>query len=169
MAFDWLAALLTANQELHLKIVVGYPCFYPRIALVAPIPGGEFLCENIIYFAFCIISHQLDGTGKGFPLGRQGHISPTLSSCWCQKPGSCFSNVSQALQNNNIRNHIYSENLKVNFVHVPKAWLWALIQIFGLKLSEVGRFLQYANFEIIFWTARETLVKHPPRHLVLLE
>ena len=35
---DWLAAVLAANQKLHLKIVVSYPCFYPRIALVALTP-----------------------------------------------------------------------------------------------------------------------------------
>ena len=40
MASDWLTALLAANQKLHLKIVVSYPCFYPRIALVAPTPDG---------------------------------------------------------------------------------------------------------------------------------
>ena len=40
MASDWLTALLAANQKLHLKIVVSYPCFYPRIALVAPTPEG---------------------------------------------------------------------------------------------------------------------------------
>ena len=34
MASDWLAALLAANQRLHLKIVVSYPCFYTKIALV---------------------------------------------------------------------------------------------------------------------------------------
>ena len=39
VAFDWLAALLTANQKLHLKIVVSYPCFYPRKALVVLTPG----------------------------------------------------------------------------------------------------------------------------------
>ena len=41
MASDWLAALLAANQKLRLKIVVSYPCFYPRIAFVAPTPGGQ--------------------------------------------------------------------------------------------------------------------------------
>ena len=40
MASDWLAALLAANQKLHLKIVVNYPCFYPWIALVGPTPAG---------------------------------------------------------------------------------------------------------------------------------
>ena len=34
-----LSALLAANQKLHLKIVVGYPCFYPRKTLVALTPG----------------------------------------------------------------------------------------------------------------------------------
>ena len=42
MASDWLAALLAANQKLHLKIVVSYPCFYPRIVLVAPTPCQIF-------------------------------------------------------------------------------------------------------------------------------
>ena len=42
MASDWLAALLAANQKLHLKIVVSYPCFYPRIALVTLTPDVYF-------------------------------------------------------------------------------------------------------------------------------
>ena len=42
MASDWLAALLAANQKLHLKIVVSYPCFYPRIALVTLTPVLQY-------------------------------------------------------------------------------------------------------------------------------
>ena len=34
MASDRLAALLPANQKLHLKTKVSYPCFYPGIALI---------------------------------------------------------------------------------------------------------------------------------------
>ena len=48
-----------------------------------------------------------------------------------------------------------------NFVRVPKAWLWAHLQSFSLKFSQV-RFLRYTNFERKFWRARETLVKRPP-------
>ena len=40
---------------------------------------------------------------------------------------------------------------------MPKAWLWAYVQSFSLKFSQV-RFLEYSNFERIFWRARETLV-----------
>ena len=49
-----------------------------------------------------------------------------------------------------------------NFVCVPKAWLWAHIQSFSLKFWSQALFLQYTNFERIFWRARETLVKQPP-------
>ena len=49
-----------------------------------------------------------------------------------------------------------------NFVRVPKAWLWAHVQSFSLKFSSQVLFLQYTNFERIFWRARETLVKQPP-------
>ena len=49
-----------------------------------------------------------------------------------------------------------------NFVHVPKAWLWAHIQIFSFKLSYEVRFLQYTNFERISWRAHKRLVKQPP-------
>ena len=49
-----------------------------------------------------------------------------------------------------------------NFVCVPKAWLWAHVQSFSLKFSSEVWFLQYTNFEIISWRARETLVKQPP-------
>ena len=42
VASDWLAALLAANQKLHLKIVVSYPCFYPRIALVTLTPVLQY-------------------------------------------------------------------------------------------------------------------------------
>ena len=43
MASDWLAVLLAVNQKLHLKTatLVSYPCFYPRIALVALTPGWQ--------------------------------------------------------------------------------------------------------------------------------
>ena len=37
----WLTAMLAAYQKLHLKFVVTYPCFYPRIALVALTPGRQ--------------------------------------------------------------------------------------------------------------------------------
>ena len=168
MASDWLAALLTANQELHLKILVGYPCFYPRIALVALTPGGEFLCENIIYFASSIISHHLDGTGKGYLLGRQGHISPTLSSCWCQKPGSCFSNVSQALQNNIARNHIYSENLKVKLCTCAQSMALGLHTQFQLEIIISSTISAICKFRDNILDSSGN-VSETPRHLVLLE
>ena len=40
VASDWLAALLAANQKLHLRIVFSYPCFYPRVTLVTLTPGS---------------------------------------------------------------------------------------------------------------------------------
>ena len=49
-----------------------------------------------------------------------------------------------------------------NFVRGPKAMLWAHVQSFSLKFSSQVLFLQYTNFERIFWRARETLVKQPP-------
>ena len=49
-----------------------------------------------------------------------------------------------------------------NFVRVPKALLRAHVQSFSLKFSSQVLFLQYTNFERIFWRARETLVKQPP-------
>ena len=51
VASDWLTALLAANQKLHLKIVVSYPCFYPRIALVAPTPA----CQTFVNITDTII------------------------------------------------------------------------------------------------------------------
>ena len=48
------------------------------------------------------------------------------------------------------------------FVRVPKARLSAHLQCFSLKFSSQVLFVQYTNFEIIFWRARETLVKQPP-------
>ena len=48
------------------------------------------------------------------------------------------------------------------FVRVPKARLWAYVQSFSLKFSSQVLFMQYTNFERIFWRARETLVKQPP-------
>ena len=48
------------------------------------------------------------------------------------------------------------------FVRVPKARLWAHVQSFSLKFSSQVLFVQYTNFERIFWRARETLVKQPP-------
>ena len=48
------------------------------------------------------------------------------------------------------------------FVRVPKARLWAHLQSFSLKFSSQVIFMQYTNFEIIFWRAREMLVKQPP-------
>ena len=49
-----------------------------------------------------------------------------------------------------------------NLVGVPKAWLWAHVQSFSLKFWSQALFLQYTNFERIFWRARKTLVKQPP-------
>ena len=49
-----------------------------------------------------------------------------------------------------------------NLVRVPKAWLWAHVQSFNLKFWSQALFLQYTNFERIFWRARKTLVKQPP-------
>ena len=46
-----------------------------------------------------------------------------------------------------------------NFVRTPKAWLWAHVQSFSMKFSSEVRFMQYTNFERIFWRARETFVK----------
>ena len=40
--------------------------------------------------------------------------------------------------------------------------LWAHVQSFSLKFSSQVLFVQYTNFEIIFWRAGETLVKQPP-------
>ena len=51
-----------------------------------------------------------------------------------------------------------TRTLSCYFVYMPKAWLWAHIQIFTYKV----RFLQYAYFEKIFWRACKTLVKQPP-------
>ena len=48
-----------------------------------------------------------------------------------------------------------------NFVRMSKAWLRAHVQSFSLKFSSQVLFLQYTNFERIFWRARETLVKQP--------
>ena len=52
--------------------------------------------------------------------------------------------------------------LSWNFVHVHKAWVWAHVQSFSLKFWSQALFLQYTNFERIFWRARETFVKQPP-------
>ena len=52
-----------------------------------------------------------------------------------------------------------------NLVRVPKAWLWAQVQSFSLKFWSQALFLQYTNFERIFWRARKTLVKQPPGSL----
>ena len=52
-----------------------------------------------------------------------------------------------------------------NFVRVPKAWLWAHVQSFSLKFASQVLFLQYTNFERIFWRAREMLVKQPPGNI----
>ena len=49
VASDWLAALLAANQKLHLKIVVSFPCFYPRIALVARTPGQSLMVSEPLH------------------------------------------------------------------------------------------------------------------------
>ena len=48
-----------------------------------------------------------------------------------------------------------------NFVHKPKAMLWAHIQIFSLKLSPQMWFLALCIFARLFWRAPETLVKQP--------
>ena len=40
------------------------------------------------------------------------------------------------------------------FVRVPRAWLWAHAQSFGLTFSSEVQFLQNTNFERIFWRAR---------------
>ena len=44
-------------------------------------------------------------------------------------------------------------------------WLWAHVQNISLKFSQEVGFLQhmYINFKRIYWRARGTLVKHPPR------
>ena len=55
MASDWLAALLAANQKLHLKIAVSYPCFKPRIVLVAITPG-------IFIFHNSSVIHEVEST-----------------------------------------------------------------------------------------------------------
>ena len=55
MASDWLAALLVANQKLHLKILVIYPCFYPRIALVALIPGRHSTDYNNVHKIYIVL------------------------------------------------------------------------------------------------------------------
>ena len=75
--------------------------------------------------------------------------------------GGCFTNVSRALQNNlakiNIcrKSHLWWE-FQAETLHVcPK-------RVFSLKFSWEVRFLQYTNFERMFWRARETLVKQPP-------
>ena len=47
VASDWLAAVLAANQKLHLKIVVSYPCFYSRIVLVVLTPAGHSKMEHL--------------------------------------------------------------------------------------------------------------------------
>ena len=49
-----------------------------------------------------------------------------------------------------------------NFVHVPIAWLRPLVQTFSWEFSLEARFLQWTDFEIIFWRTEETLVKHTP-------
>ena len=46
-------------------------------------------------------------------------------------------------------------------IHMTKAWLWTQVQSFSQKLSWKVQFLQYTNFDRIFWKARETLVKQP--------
>ena len=48
MASDWLTALLAANQKLHLKIVVSYPCFHPWILLVAPTLGVDAISNGVV-------------------------------------------------------------------------------------------------------------------------
>ena len=54
-----------------------------------------------------------------------------------------------------------------NFVHVPKAWLWAHIQSFSLKFSSEVSFLQYTNFERLSRWAHKTW--NTPWHIQVLK
>ena len=91
--------------------------------------------------------------------------------CWVRnilgESGVCFTNVSRALQNNlakigNARNHIFDKNFKLKFCTCAQSMAWVHIQSFSLKFSWGVWFLQYTNFERIFWRVRETLVKQSP-------
>ena len=100
----------------------------------------------------------------------------SASDKWSQKclagvvkggPGGCFTNVSRAPQNilakiHYTRNHIYGENFNLKICTCAQSKAWAHVQSFSLKFSSQVLFVQYTNFEIIFWRARETLVKQPP-------
>ena len=85
----------------------------------------------------------------------------------CQSPGGCFTNVLWALQNNlakiySVKNHIFSENFKLKLCTCAQSMALGTRTKFQLEILIKRRFLQYTNFEIIFWRARETLVKQPP-------
>ena len=97
VASDWLAALLAANQKLHLKIVVSYPCFYPRIALVALTPGGKMSYYKP--FVRGITSYQW------IPLTK-GHWCGTLiRDVACKRPGGAAPAGNLATPTGNFAHH----------------------------------------------------------------
>ena len=74
VASDWLAALLAANQKLHLKIVISYPCFYPRIALVLLTPGKQaIIWVNIDPDICCHMASQWVNRPEISDLALQGY------------------------------------------------------------------------------------------------
>ena len=80
-------------------------------------------------------------------------------------PGGCFTNILRAPQNilakiDNTINHIYGEKFNLKICTCAQR-LWAHVHSFSLKFSSQVLFVQYTNFERIFWRARETLVKQP--------
>ena len=84
MASDWLAALLAANQELHLKNVVSYPCFCPRISSVALTPGRYDCNLKLVIFDMEMVSTLL-ALFAGNILDNGGFLSQRACNAelWC--------------------------------------------------------------------------------------
>ena len=107
-------------------------------------------------FTTAMKNYQMNVEKKKMPSPPRNHLyigRSHYSMDWPDWPG-CFTNVLRAFQINlakiyKTRNDIYGANFTCTK--------------FQLEIFIEVRFLQYINFERIFWRARETLVKQSPR------
>ena len=82
-------------------------------------------------------------------------------------PGSCFTNILRALQNNltniyNARNRIYGENFKLRLCTCVQSMTLGTHTKLQLEILTRSMISAIYNFQRIFWRARKTLVKHSP-------
>ena len=69
-----------------------------------------------------------------------------------------MSSSEYSLQPSVLQKNTFMRISSLNFVHLPKAWLWAHIQSFSLKFSSWMQVLILCTFAGLFWRAHKTIV-----------